>query len=234
MGRSPRRGKGLALLALAALAAACTPAVSQEAAGAAAGEAPAVDLARGEVVFELCAQCHGSAGEGNVSIGAPAISGLAAWYIETQLRNFRSGARGKHPDDPEGLRMRPMTFVLEAGEGDIRSVAAYVESLPDPSLQPTLAGGDPARGAQLFATCAACHGPDGMGNQALSAPSLRATHDWYQRTQLRKYRAGIRGGSPQDTGGLLMRPMALTLPDEQALLDVVAHISTLGGAPSAQ
>ena len=31
---------------------------------------------------------------------------------------------------------------------------------------------DPAKGQQLSQTCAACHGADGKGNQALGAPNL--------------------------------------------------------------
>ncbi|MBI2301994.1 MAG: beta-galactosidase trimerization domain-containing protein, partial [Armatimonadetes bacterium] len=34
------------------------------------------------------------------SLGAPAIAGLSAWYVEAQLRKFRIGARGTHPSDP--------------------------------------------------------------------------------------------------------------------------------------
>src|SRR5262249_39278884 len=152
-GRMGRSGMVLGLLVLSALAGAAAVGRGQDAAAAA-------DPARGAVVFKLCSQCHGPAALGNPEIGAPAISGLPAWYIQNQLHSFRAGARGKHPDDHEGLRMRPMTFVLD-GERDIASVSAYVESLPDRKPAATLAGGNAARGAQLYAVCASCHGPDG-------------------------------------------------------------------------
>ena len=39
--------------------------------------------------------------------------------------------------------------------------------------------------------------------------------------------AGVRGAKPGDTYGALMRPMSLTLPDEQALKDVIAYVMSL-------
>jgi cytochrome c553 len=37
----------------------------------------------------------------------------------------------------------------------------------------------------------------------------------------------VRGTNPADTSGALMRPMAQTLADEQAMKDVIAYIMTL-------
>jgi cytochrome c oxidase cbb3-type subunit 3 len=51
---------------------------------------------------------------------------------------------------------------------DVRNVAQYVLSLsnsPHDSLKAAL-------GKSKFAACAACHGADGKGNQALGAPNL--------------------------------------------------------------
>ena len=75
--------------------------------------APAwADEARAEQVYQLCAQCHGDDGGGNPLALAPAIAGLEEWYVAAQLRHFRSGARGTHPDDIAGLRMYPMSLSL--------------------------------------------------------------------------------------------------------------------------
>ncbi|MEK6816215.1 MAG: hypothetical protein AABY09_01260, partial [Nanoarchaeota archaeon] len=52
----------------------------------------------------------GQDGLGKPGLGAPAIAGHEAWYIEEQLRKFRSGARGWHAEDLEGLRMKPMAL----------------------------------------------------------------------------------------------------------------------------
>lgn len=59
------------------------------------------------------------------------------------------------------------------------------------------------------------------------APRIAGTDDWYLATQLRKYRSGVRGANPKDLQGALMRPMARTLPNEDAVRNVVAYIGTL-------
>ncbi|MBI3776840.1 MAG: c-type cytochrome [Gammaproteobacteria bacterium] len=38
--------------------------------------------------IQACIACHGARGEGNRALGAPRIAGLAAGYIEKQLRDF--------------------------------------------------------------------------------------------------------------------------------------------------
>jgi len=186
----------------------------------------AADAGHGEALFKLCMQCHGNRGEGNPEIEAPAIAGLPEWYVTTQLTHFQSGARGMHFDDAQGMRMRPMARSLNH-EGDIAAVAAYVASLPATSPAPTLEGGDAAKGKQAYMLCGSCHGMDGKGSQPQGGPPLVGQSDWYLMTQLRKFKAGIRGRDPRDTFGLMMQPMALTLPDEQAMKDVIAHIMKL-------
>lgn len=184
------------------------------------------DLERGEALYKLCAQCHGPDGGGDPSIAAPPIAGLPAWYVESTVTKFQTGVRGAHPDDLAGLRMRPMARTLRSDE-DVAAVAAYVGSLPPTEPDSTLEGGDAARGKVLYAPCTACHGPAGAGNQTLFAPTLQHTSDWYMLSQLQKFKAGLRGTNPDDTTGKLMRPMSLTLVDEQAMKDVVAYILTL-------
>jgi len=191
-----------------------------------AASASAQDLDRGVQLYDLCAQCHGAEGAGNPAFLAPSIAGLPQWYVQSQLQKFRAGYRGGHFDDIAGMRMRPMSLALE-NEADVASVAAFVASLTPMPPAPVLAGGDAARGQVLYAPCAACHGPDGAGNEAVLGPPLNHASDWYLLTQLANFRAGVRGTKPGDTTGALMRPMSLTLPDEQAMKDVIAYITTL-------
>jgi cytochrome c553 len=146
--------------------------------------------------------------------------------VEAQLHKFRTDVRGAHPDDAEGLRMRPMSRQL-MNEAELTTVAAYVAGLPRAPSAKTLAGGDATAGAAAFATCTACHGPTGQGNQALNAPPLVGQADWYLLAQLKKFKAGIRGANPKDASGATMRPMAMTLADEQAMHNVLAHVATL-------
>lgn len=192
---------------------------------AAAPVAFAEDDARGPELFQLCAQCHGTAGEGNRMYLAPAIAGQARWYIQRQLEKFRSGVRGTHPDDVGGLRMHPMSLSLGRDE-DLVAVAAYAASLAPVRPQPQIEGGDPNRGKALGALCVACHGADASGNEQLGGPSLHGS-DWYLLTQLQNFKARIRGGDPKDVQGAQMYPMANVLVDEQAMKDVIAYLRTL-------
>jgi cytochrome c553 len=182
--------------------------------------------ASGKELYGACTSCHGDSGLGDRKLGAPSIAGLPAWYVEAQVTKFKTGARGAHPDDFEGLRMRPMAKQM-MNEGEVKAVAAYVASLPRTPITPTLEGGNASAGAASFGTCTACHGASAQGNENLKAPPLAGQADWYLLAQLRKFKTGIRGVDPKDASGAMMRPMALTLPTDQAMLDVVAHVSKL-------
>lgn len=196
-----------------------------------AGGARAQDLARGEQLYALCLTCHGAQGQGSTLALAPSIGGLEQWYVVKQLQNFKDGVRATHFDDLAGMRMRPMARWLKTPE-DLNAVAAYVASLPPVPMESTLVGGDPARGAALYATCSGCHGVNGEGVEPVGAPSLRYTSDWYQRTQIKNYQQGIRGSDPRDVGGAAMRGMSMLLADDQAIKDVLAHIATLSQKPT--
>ncbi|RIL07288.1 MAG: cytochrome C [Proteobacteria bacterium] len=189
----------------------------------------AADNPRGAELFELCTQCHGAAGEGNPMALAPSIAALPEWYVLNQLNHFRTGARGTHPEDVGGLRMYPMAMTLKTDE-DTKAVAAYVAGLPPVRQTQTLSGGDPARGAQLYAVCTQCHGPNGAGNPAMQSPPIAGQADWYLLSSLQKFKAGTRGTYPN---AAIMRGMAGTLPDEQAMKDVIAHILTLNANTAA-
>jgi len=188
--------------------------------------ASAQEVERGREIFALCTQCHLADGAGSRLALAPAIAGLPEWYVVAQLQKFRAGHRGQHFDDIAGMRMRPMSLAL-ANDADVAAVAAYVATLAPIAPSPVLEGGDAARGQTLYAPCAACHAPDGSGNQAVFGPPLKHASDWYMLTQLANFRAGVRGTKAGDTSGALMRPMSMTLADEQAMRDVIAYITTL-------
>lgn len=182
--------------------------------------------ASGEELFELCKSCHGANGEGQEQFHAPAIAGLPQWYIEGQLKKFRTGARGTHPNDITGMMMRPMTRSFH-NDGDLTTVAAYVANMNKIAPAPVLAQGDAARGKALFTPCTACHGPDANGNEQVKAPPLNHASDWYLLAQLKKFKDGVRGGNPIDIEGAQMIAQVTMLKDEQAMKDVVAHITSL-------
>jgi cytochrome c oxidase cbb3-type subunit 3 len=117
-------------------------------------------LAIGQKLFlNTCAQCHASDGGGGK--GFPNLTdkdwlwGGTPEAIEASITNGRTGV------------MPPLGPVL--GEQGVKDVAHYVLSLSG-QAHDTLRS---ARGETRFKTiCAACHGADGKGNQAIGAPNL--------------------------------------------------------------
>lgn len=189
----------------------------------------------GKQLFDnYCATCHVADGSGNADIGAPSLAGLPSWYVEAQLHKFRDGVRGTHFDDIAGMRMRPMSLTL-ASEPAVQSVAAYVGTLAVSEPEHTVEG-DPDKGRISFGACATCHGADAKGLPAGTppampyadkAPPLAQASDWYLERQLHNFKAGIRGKHEDDASGAAMIPWVATLPDDQAIKDVIAYIHTL-------
>jgi cytochrome c553 len=175
--------------------------------------------------LSYCTVCHGAHGNGNPAIRAPKISAMEPWYIRRQLEAFRDGVRGTHPDDAAGHEMQPVGVRLRDGAA-MNAAIEYVSTFK-PKAPPITVTGDASRGRELYVTCASCHGSNGEGNQTVGAPALADRTDWYLVTQLRNYKAGLRGSDQRDTNGAQMRALAQTLPDTQAIDDVVTYINTL-------
>ena len=89
------------------------------------------------------------------------------------------------------------------------------------------AAGDAAKGKARYAVCQACHGVDGMGNKALNSPKIAGQEPWYLERQLKNFKAGIRGAHSKDKYGMQMRPMALTLANDQSIRDMAAYVSSM-------
>jgi cytochrome c553 len=191
---------------------------------AACGAPPEQGVSRGEALWDTCVPCHAADGSGRQELGAPSIAGLPQWYIENQLRSFQAGWRGGVAFDTVGIRMKSMSLSLDL-EGDLESVAAYVASLPA-AVPDDVLDGDAVAGQGNYATCLACHGADGTGNEALGAPPLVGQSDWYMVSQLQKFKKGWRGANPQDVTGATMRPNAMLL-DDDGMQNVVSYIETL-------
>lgn len=182
------------------------------------------DLERGKVVYTYCTACHGANGEGSKLVGAPQIAGQDADYLITQLHHFQNGARGAHPNDVSGLKMRPMARLLRM-EDDLVSVANYVSKLNPTQSDMTLEG-DAAKGAAAYGVCMACHGADAKGVKAMNAPSLRHLPDWYVLAQIQKFKGGLRAYDSRDVNGATMKGMAMGVDDE-GLKNILAYIRTL-------
>ena len=203
-----------------------------------AGQAPADAGASAPraLYVAACESCHGTDGRGNRQIDAPVLAGFGAAYLERQLHGFRRGYRGIHPDDTEGLEMRPMVEGL--ADADIATLGAWLAALPLPapagaaeadmeaSADTEASGGDPERGRTRYAPCAGCHGRSGEGNDAVGAPRLAGQASWYTAPQLRKFIDGVRGSHPDDTSGASMRASVADM-ETRDVADVVAWIEAL-------
>lgn len=65
---------------------------------------------------------------GNELLAAPALADQNDWYLLSQLKLFKSGYRGSHPEDVYGLRMQVVLPVLNS-EQDMIDVLAYINSI---------------------------------------------------------------------------------------------------------
>ena len=109
--------------------------------------------------MQNCSQCHGSDARGqnggfpNLTDNDWLYGGKPANIVQT-LTNGRSGVM------PAQL--------ASLGEDGIEEVANYVLSLSGRDVDQQLA----EKGKEHFVVCAACHGPDGKGNQQIGSPNL--------------------------------------------------------------
>ncbi|HNQ08897.1 MAG TPA: cytochrome-c oxidase, cbb3-type subunit III [Giesbergeria sp.] len=155
--------------------------------------ADAQAMAIGERLFmNNCAQCHGSDARGGKSF--PNLTDgdwLYGGSPETIRETLHQGRTGMMP---------PMGDAVGSAE-NVRNLAHYVMSLsnsPHDSLRANL-------GKEHFAACAACHGPDGKGNQALGAPNLTDDiwlHGWGEAAITTMINQGKTNQMPAQAGKL--------------------------------
>lgn len=183
--------------------------------------------ADGEKLFAPCVACHGSKGEGNAALNAPAIAGQDAAYLERQLLNYRARRRGADKTDALGAQMQAMATTL-GDDAAVAKVASYVASLPK-TINAAPAPGNLHNGNNLYqGKCGACHGGKAEGNPALKAPRLAGLDAAYLKRQFAHFRDGLRGADPKDIPGRQMAMMAKTLPTERDLDDIIAFIHRQG------
>lgn len=156
-----------------------------------AGDAQA--MAIGERLFlNNCAQCHGSDARGSKSFPNLAdgdwLHGGSPDQIRQTIHDGRVGV------------MPPMAAAVGSPE-DVRNLSHYVLSLsgsPHDSLRASL-------GKSKFTACAACHGMDGKGNQALGAPNLTDDvwlHGWGEAAITAMINNGKTNQMPSQAGKL--------------------------------
>jgi len=165
--------------------------------------------------LDNCAACHGSAGHGNRTVGAPDLTD-ADWLYggdgDTILKSILDGRNGMMP--PQGPAL---------GHNGTNAVASYVVSRSGTIAPPDQV----AAGKVHFETvCAACHGVDGRGNAALGAPNL-FDNVWLYGGDIASVVATVRDGRSG-----VMPPWRTRLTDDEARL-VTAWVIAQGSAARA-
>lgn len=124
-------------------------------------------------------------------------------------------------------------FVMR-GSVTVESQAAFdswLASQPTFAETQNAAGPDIAAGQAQYAACAACHGANGEGNQALNAPKIAGQQPWYIERQLNHFKQGARGGDG-DTNGSQMTAFASMLTTDEAVRNISAYIATFPDNPA--
>ena len=152
-----------------------------------------VAMAVGERLFmNNCSQCHGSDARG--SKGFPNLTDTDWLHGGTPDKIKETITHGRH-----GV-MPPMAAAVGSAD-DVKNVANYVLSLsgsPNDSVRAQL-------GASKFTACAACHGVDGKGNQAIGAPNLTDgtwLHGWGEQAIVAMVNNGKTNDMPAQAGKL--------------------------------
>ena len=85
------------------------------------------DSKKGQQRYETCSVCHGAAAQGIEATNAPRLKGMSDWYLVTQLKNFRDGVRGGHPQDFYGAQMALMAAMLRDDKA-VNDLVAYINT----------------------------------------------------------------------------------------------------------
>jgi cytochrome c553 len=172
----------------------------------------AADREAGRRKAELCAACHGPAGN-SVNPAVPSIAGQPAQFVATELFLFREGNR----KDPQ---MSPIAAGLS--NGDLNDLAEYFAAErpapPKHRTAPENAAAAPALAHKFH--CVQCHGPELLGQQHI--PRLAGQQPDYLLAQLKGFKAGTRADID---GNMTSAAQALSDQDIQVLADYLAGLS---------
>lgn len=168
------------------------------------------DVARGAKLGYTCLGCHGIEGYRNAypSFRVPKLGGQKTAYLVAALQGYRDGTR---THTTMNAQARSLT------DQDIEDVSAYFATL---GTETVLAGGTQGASFEAAATCAACHGQNGISMSPMW-PTLAGQHEDYLVHALKQYRDGGRKNP-------VMMPLAAALTDTDIKL-LAEYFSDLEG-----
>jgi cytochrome c553 len=140
----------------------------------------------------VCGTCHGAQGN-STQPKFPRLAGQNPNYLATQLKAFRSQARG----DPDALGYM-WGMAAELDDDTIAALAAYYAAQkPEPGPRADQAQISHGReiyehgvAAEGVPACSSCHGPDAHGTQDF--PRLAGQHEQYVLKQLSSFQSNMR------------------------------------------
>lgn len=83
----------------------------------------------GRLLYQKCALCHGIDAKGIKIKNSPSLRTQEDWFLLDQLRKYKAGLRGNHPDDTYGRVMAEA--VRDWKDSELKDVVVYLNSLVD-------------------------------------------------------------------------------------------------------
>jgi cytochrome c553 len=162
-----------------------------------------------------CSACHGRAGATRAD-AVPILAGMPVWYLTKAIDDYAAGRR----PSPE---MEPFSKMVKTVGVD--EVAAYFAAQPREASQIKIDRTAIVTGRTASATCAACHGEDGRGDQAKGTPDLTGQPPGYLLNQMKLFKAEKR--SPGDANLTALKVFMKGI-DDATLANLAAYYSSLG------
>ncbi|PON14495.1 hypothetical protein C2W62_28780 [Candidatus Entotheonella serta] len=172
------------------------------------------------LTWRACQRCHST----REMQRGPLLEGLPAIYLKSQLLKFKTGVRGRNPQNRSEYLMGSMRDMIPESVALDRLVNYISTRQPRPHIA-TLRG-DTRRGKAVYQGCRHCHTPNS------DIPVLTQLEPWYVLDQLRKYKQGLRGGHADDRNGKLMQRILAPLSDSD-LKSVAIYIQHQKRTPAA-
>ena len=187
-----------------------TAATALVALGAASAAHAGGDAKLGEQKFYTCLGCHGIESYKNAypDYNVPRLRHQHAAYIVSALQEYRAG------DRPHATMHAQASSLSDQ---DMADIAAYLQG-PEP-VKPTPPTGNPMA---LVASCAACHGENGLGVDAPLEPKppvLAGQHADYIEQALTAYRNGRRKN-------VIMAGMAKAIASDADVKTIAAYFAS--------
>lgn len=136
--------------------------------------------------YSPCASCHLHDGSGRPDGSVPQLNAQRRAVLENKLHRLRLGTLRIPVMDP---------FARAMTAEEVTEVATYLALLPQSTaVEPASTDGERAEAASIFAEhCAACHGPNGEGNDGVMASRLCGQYAGYLDRRHDEFRTGARG-----------------------------------------